>query len=94
MSLFKFLWGVDALAALVVVIFFIIGIADGTISSRNIGLWLLLLIVTVGILPLSLWLRSHAQPGLAKIILCVPAVPALLFFLFALIMLIAKPKWN
>lgn len=94
MSFFKILWAIDVLEALVVVYFFIVGVSDGSISSRNFGLWFVLLTLTVGILPLSLWLKAHAHAVMAKVILCIPAIPAFLYFLFVLIMLIAKPKWN
>src|ERR1051325_6776079 len=48
--IFKILWGIDALTALVFVVFFIIGIGDGTVSSFNIMLWLLILGILAAVL--------------------------------------------
>jgi hypothetical protein len=43
---FWILWGWDALIAAVFVYFFLAGLADGSVSSFNMGLWL----VTLGVL--------------------------------------------
>jgi multisubunit Na+/H+ antiporter MnhF subunit len=49
-TMFRILWGVDVVAALVALAFFFIGIEDGTVSSFNIMLWLALLgAVLIGI---------------------------------------------
>ena len=94
MTFFKILWGTDAIAAIVMLYFFVAGLADGSVSSRNMGLWLIILAVLTAILAGSLWLRSHGQPALAKAILLILAIPALLYFLFILLMVISRPKWN
>jgi hypothetical protein len=36
MILFKIIWGVDAVASLVILYFFIEGVRDNSVSSRNI----------------------------------------------------------
>jgi hypothetical protein len=38
-------WGIAAIVTGVVVLFFVLGLADGTVSSFNAGLWTLLLLV-------------------------------------------------
>lgn len=88
------LWGFDAIIALVVLYFFFIGLADGSVSSFNMGLWLFLLAVVAAILFGSLWLKSHDRTGLAKGVLSILAVPGLLYLLFLLVVLITKPRWN
>jgi hypothetical protein len=40
--LFRLLWAIDALVAAILAYFFFVGIADGSVSSFNIGLWLLI----------------------------------------------------
>jgi len=35
MIVFKILWAIDALASLVVLYFFVVGLGDGSVSSRN-----------------------------------------------------------
>lgn len=47
---FWILWGIDAVIALVFVVFFIISLADGSASSFNITLWLGILVALGGIL--------------------------------------------
>jgi hypothetical protein len=91
---FWLLWGFDALIALVVLYFFFIGLADGSVSSFNIGLWLLILLAVGGVVLGSLWLRSLGHNGAAKSVLSILAVPGLLLLLFFLSLLILHPRWN
>src|ERR1051326_3740906 len=60
--IFKILWSIDALTALVFVVFFIIGIGDGTVSSFNIMLWLLILGILAAVLIGRLSLRLRGRP--------------------------------
>ena len=94
MNFFWILWGFDALIALVVLYFFFIGLADGSVSSNNLGLWTLLLIALAAIMFGSIWLQNHQYIASAKGLLCVLAVPGLLAGLFMVIILITNPRWN
>lgn len=94
MIAFWTLWGIDAIAALVVLIFFFIGIGDGSVSSDNAGLWFVMLAVLAGILLGSLWLKAQGYLGWAKALLSVLAIPATLYGLFLLLVVITKPRWN
>ena len=94
MKIFWFFWGFDALIALVVLYFFFIGLIDGSVSSFNMGLWLLILLAVGGVVLGSLWLQSIGHSGAAKGLLLLLAVPGLLFLLFFLVLLIANPRWN
>lgn len=94
MTFFRILWAFDAVIALVVLYFFFEGLADGTVSSFNAGLWFLILAGLAVVLGGSLLLKSHQHLWLAKGLLWVLAIPGLLFGLFTLIMIIAKPRWN
>jgi hypothetical protein len=94
MTFFWILWGFDTLIALVVLYFFFIGLADGSVSSFNMGLWLFILAAVAAILFGSLWLKSHGRLGFAKGVLSILAVPGLLYLLFLLVVLISKPRWN
>ena len=94
MKLFWTLWITDALAALIVLYFFFIGLADGTVSSRNAGLWLVVLLVLVGVLGGSYYFFRHGQLKIAYIILSLIAIPALLMLLFALFMVFGNVRWN
>ena len=42
-------WGIAAVVTGVAVCFFLIGLADGSVSSFNAGLWMLILLGTVGV---------------------------------------------
>ncbi len=94
MKLFWTLWIMDALAALIVLYFFFIGLADGTVSSRNAGLWLVMLLALTGVLGGSYYFFSHDQLRIAYIILSLLAIPALLMVLFALFMVFGNVRWN
>jgi len=91
---FWFLWGIDALIAALVLYFFFLGIADGSVSAFNIGLWLAILAALAGVVGGSLWLRSAGKRGLATVVLLILAVPGLLFALFFIVLLITNPRWN
>ena len=91
---FWILWAIDAIIAMVGLYFFLVGLADGSVSSFNIGLWLLILLVLTIVAGGSLWLKSAGRPGLAILLLLVLAVPGLLFGLFMVTLLVTAPRWN
>lgn len=94
MALFKVLWTIDALASLVVIYFFFVGVADGTVSSRNMGLWMMILAAIGAVMLGSIWLRNHQLNGMAFGLLCVLAIPALFFLLYMLIAMFSGGRWN
>lgn len=87
-------WSIDLVAALILVLFFFIGIADGTVSSFNIGLWLLVLGVVGGVVAGSLALRSRAHPRFAATLVTILAIPTALTGLFFLALLVIPVRWN
>jgi hypothetical protein len=93
-SFFWILWGFDALITLVVVYFFLIGLGDGSVSSRNMMMWVALLAVVGGVLGGGYYLYTHGQPALAKTLLWLLAAPGLIAVLFMLVVIISKPRWN
>jgi hypothetical protein len=74
--------------------FFFVGLADGSASSFNMELWLIILLVLGGVVLGSLWLRSSGRSGAAKAVLLALAVPGLLLLLYFVALLIAAPRWN
>jgi hypothetical protein len=94
MKAFWFLWGVDALTALVAVYFFFVGLADGSVSSFNIGIWSALLLGLGGVVFGSLALRSAGRDAWARALVTALAVPALGIGLFFAVLLLAHPRWN
>ena len=91
---FWILWGIDAVIATVVLYFFFVGLADGSVSRFNIGLWIAILAALSAVIGGSLWLRSAGRKGPATIVLLILAVPGILFALFFLALLISNPRWN
>lgn len=92
--IFKILWGIDALTALIFVVFFIIGIGDGTVSSFNIMLWLLILGILAAVLIGSISLQRVGRPRFANALAIALAVPSVLTGLFFLLLILLHPKWN
>lgn len=87
-------WGVAALVTGVAVWFFLAGLADGTVSSFNAGLWAVILLGTVGVTAGSLLLKKSGRPGQGALLALVLALPGLLAGLFLLLVLITQPRWN
>ena len=94
MKSFWLLWGFDVLIAFVFLYFFFIGLADGSVSSFNMGLWLLTLLAVGGVVLGSLWLHSAGHSRPAKGVLLILALPGLVCLVFFLSVLILNPRWN
>ncbi len=94
MTTFWILWIFNALMALIPVYFFFIGIGDGSITSRNIGLWMIILLIVAVVVGGSLLLKSANQMGLAKALLIVAAIPGLLAILYFAVVITSKTRWN
>ncbi|HEX4882905.1 MAG TPA: osmoprotectant transporter permease [Casimicrobiaceae bacterium] len=91
---YKVMLGIDALVALVVLCFFVIGIADGSVSSFNIVLWLVILGVLAAVLGGGFALHRQGRNKAALAVLAIVAIPGLLYGLFVLSILILQPRWN
>jgi hypothetical protein len=87
-------WTIDVIVALIAVYFFFIGLGDGSVSSFNMGLWLVILCVLGGVVVGSLALRGAARTGVATALVLVLAVPSALIGLFYLVLLVAPVRWN
>jgi hypothetical protein len=87
-------WGIAAIVTGIVVYFFFLGLADGSVSSFNGGLWMLILLGTFGVTVGSLILKRRGRAGLGAILALVLALPGLLAGLFLLLLLISNPLWN
>jgi hypothetical protein len=84
---FRVLWAIDALIALVFVYFFFVGLGDGSVSSFNGALWAGILFGLGAVLCGSYWLRAAGWTGAAMAIVLALAVPGILsgFLLLAVI---------
>lgn len=91
---FRILWGIDALVATLFVGFFLIGLADGSVSSFNLILWLGTLAALAAVLGGSIVLRKAGHSRLATTLVAALAVPSALTGLFFLGLIILNPRWN
>ena len=82
-------WGIDVIVALIFVYFFFVGLGDGSVSSFNILLWLVILVGLAIILGGGLALRATARTGLAAALVTALAVPSVLIGLLSLALLFA-----
>ena len=87
-------WAIDALIACVAVAFFFIGIADGSVSSFNIVLWMGLLGAAAGFVGGSLWLKAKGQRTAAIVLLWVLAAPGVFAGLLMALIIVNPPRWN
>jgi hypothetical protein len=85
---------IAALVAAVVVAFFVIGLADGSVSSFNITLWLGVLAVVGVVLLAGVRLRSKGRTRSAIAVLSLLALPGLLYALFMLLVIGSGARWN
>ncbi len=92
--LFWILFGIDAIAAAVALFFFCLGLADGTVSDFNIGIWALLLLGIGAILGGGFWLRAARAHRLANAVLAVLALPAAAVGAFMLLLVLLTPNWR
>ena len=75
-------------------VFFVWGLLDGSISSFNMNLWLVLLAIVIAV-PITGWsLRAAGKARPAILVLSILAVPGLIYALFILLVVIMRPSWN
>jgi MFS family permease len=94
MILFALFLAADLAALAVALYFFVVGRANGSVSSFNIVIWLALLAIVIGV-PLGGWrLNLTGRRKAATALLAVVAVPAIAGTLFALLIVVTQPRWN
>ena len=87
-------WAINAMVASVLVFFFLWGLADDSVSSFNIGLWLLMLGAAAVVLGGSLALKAADRVKLAKALVMVFAIPGVLLGLFFAVIVLVPGRWN
>jgi hypothetical protein len=94
MVLFRTLFGIDVIIALVFVYFFAVGLADGSISAFNIQLWIAILGGVAAVMVAGFVLLSRGNRRAADGILLILALPGVLFGLLMLSLIVLHPRWN
>ena len=87
-------WAVNAVVESVLLFFFLWGLADDSVSSFNIGLWLLMLGVAAVVLGGSLALKAADRVKLAKALVMVFAIPGVVLGLFFAVIVLVPGRWN
>ena len=87
-------WSVSAVVAATFVVFFFIGLADGSVSTFNILLWIAMLAFCAGCVGGSLWLRSRGKGAASITLASVLAIPGLFALFLLLLAIILNPRWN
>ncbi|MGB3448155.1 MAG: hypothetical protein WBA48_15800 [Xanthobacteraceae bacterium] len=85
---------VAAAALAVALYFFGVGLADGSVSSFNMVMWLALLAGLGGIVFSGVAIDRSGKRAAAIAVLAIVAVPALLAALFFLVLIVTQPHWN
>jgi hypothetical protein len=94
MVLFGVLFAINVVVALVAFGFFVVGLADGSVTTFNILIWAALL-GTLFSVPFAGWLlRLRGQRRLATIVLLPMAGVAAVAGVLTLVMIINPPHWN
>jgi hypothetical protein len=87
-------WSVDAAVAAVVMGFYLVGLGDGSVSSYNAMLWLGVLAALAVVVGGSLVLKIVGRRALAIALGLVLTIPAALFCLFWVVVIVSHPRWN
>ena len=94
MTFYRILWGIDLLVGLVAFAFFAIGVADGTVSSFNIVLWLAILAGITAVVFGARALARRENVVAACIVAAALALPAFLFAVFLAVAIVSGVRWN
>jgi hypothetical protein len=86
-------WGIDLIAALILIYFFFVGLADGSVSSFNMGLWLFILCVAAIVVGGGVAMRA-THPKLATMLVAAAAVPCALLGPFFAVIILVPARWN
>ena len=86
-------WGIDVVVALVFVYFFFVGLEDGSVSSFNMGLWLVILCALGAVVGGSLSLRAAGRTRLATALVTILAIPGALIGALYLVLLAVPARW-
>lgn len=87
-------FGIDMVIAFTFLFFFLVGIADGSVTSFNINLWLVTLAALTTFVVACLTLRVKNRIRLATRLALTLAVPGVLAGLLFLAALVLNPRWN
>ena len=88
------LWAINALIGAIALFFFFWGLADGSVSSFNIGIWTMMLAALAAIIGGSLWLKSAGRRKIGIGVLLIFAMPGVLYAAFLILAIALGESWN
>jgi len=91
--LFKILLGIDLLTAIVIGGFFIVGVADGSVSSFNTQLWIGIWFAVAAIIAGGVALHRVTKTIFANLTLALLAVPTVLYVIFIGVFVFSGTSW-
>ncbi len=91
---FRILLGIDAIAAAIILYFFVVGLGDGSISDFNMHLWLGILAALGVVIGGGVALNAKGNRRAANAVLLILAIPTALYGLFVLSLIVFQPRWN
>jgi hypothetical protein len=95
MKWFKVLWIFNALMSLFPVIYFFVGMADGSVTSSNMGMWMAILLLIAAILYGPVWLKNNGRLRLAKVVLIIAGAPyAMMILIYLLTIFLGPTGWQ
>lgn len=94
MRLYTILFVFDILVSFVVFYYFLIGLIDKSISTFNIGTWLILLLGIAGIILAGWYFHKTDHHRMANLILSVLAFPGMIYLIFLLSVIFGNQRWN
>ena len=92
--LFWICWSLVLGATLVAFYFFFIGLADGSVSQFNMGIWLMLVLGLPILLLSAFWLKSQDRIKTALALLSIPSLMVTAYLIFLAAILLGNNRWN
>jgi hypothetical protein len=93
-KLFYIILAIDTLVPIIAIFYFFVGLADGSVSSRNMLLWIVLLAALVLLWLACLYLYKAGWIKLAWTIAILLGLPAMIGLLYILMIMFGNVRWN
>ncbi|HNR09422.1 MAG TPA: osmoprotectant transporter permease [Saprospiraceae bacterium] len=93
-TLFWMGWYLVLGATLVAFYFFFAGLADGSVSQSNMGIWMWLVLGLPALLGITWWLKGQDRIKTALGLLSIPSLLVIAYLIFIAAVLFGNNKWN
>lgn len=93
-TFFWICWSLVLGATLVAFYYFFIGLADGSVSQFNMGLWMVQVLGLPALLWGTYWLKSQDRLKTALALLSIPSLMVAAYLIFLVAVLFGNNRWN